>query len=135
MRTQTPRHPPKRKKSKKRKAYGTFNDNQKDSIVLMFLSGFLPEEIAPEFDSDAGSIKTVLEERGYRSERYRVNENVVAQWQRAYEKKNMTLAQIAAEYDSSPSTVRFHLARRGVKIKHPAFYRATGKRKRSKKVH
>lgn len=126
--TQAPR-------KRKRKSVGTFSDSQKDTIVLSFLSGFLPEEIAPEFFTSASAIKSVLEERGYKSERYRVSESVVAQWQRDYEKRDKTLAQIASEYGASASTVRFHLARRGVKIKHPAFYRSVGKRKRKKKLH
>lgn len=128
MRTQTSRT------SKKKTTLGIFSERQKDSIVLMFLSGFLPEEIADEFHhTDAGVIKTILEDRGYKSERYRVTEAVVGKWQMRYEKQTKTLAQIAEEFETSPGTVRFHLARRGVKIKHPAFYRHH--RGKKKKVH
>lgn len=115
-----------------RRSEGRPDTKEVDHYVTLYLEGYTAYEIGLAYKRKSQSIVDWLQERGYTGSRFRVGDEITAEWPELYHNKGKTLKEIAELYGTSPGTVRVHLYRQGVRIRHPAWYcgKRGSKRKR-----
>ena len=120
-----------RKQTRKR---GKITEEEQAGIVQLFMEGYDPDEIAEGYGRTEDAIERVLAERGYGS-RFNVTRAEVEEWARLYA-LGYSASRIAEQGRKrrSPGTIAYHLARRGVRMRHPALTRRLARKlKESKK--
>ncbi len=115
-----------------KRSSGSPNKDEKAMWLDNFLRGWSPSEIGMTYRRDAEVVRSALSDMGYSPDRFRTEDEIVEQWPALYG-KDWTLAEIAKEFETSSGTVRYHLARMGTKIKHPAYYQGEKRKARRKR--
>jgi DNA-directed RNA polymerase specialized sigma24 family protein len=104
-----------------RRAENTPTKEEKAAWLTLFLEGWTVGEISRGYRRGAREVARHLESKGYQASRFRVDESATVEWVALYLDEHWSLAQIAQRYGTSAGTVRYHLARQGAKIRHPAY--------------
>jgi len=98
-------------------------DHEEESIVALFLGGYLPHEIAEDLDVSKRRVSGVLGRRGY-SQRFSYEGEQIDEWV-AYYTGDMTgepwsVNRIARHYGRAWGTVAVRVAERVGRLRHPS---------------
>lgn len=106
------------------KPTGALTEREQQQIVILFLDGHRPGEIALELRRGYVTIANAIIKAGYKPERYSYTETDAALWANMYlgtgQNEKHCVREIAEYSECSTSRINSALLRRNVRIRHPA---------------